>query len=267
MYKILSIGTSFNHGLGLHFYERHIKGLPLNYTLRPAERELNVYNAFHSILARKLNSQSEILYDERFGLDTKFDDMIHGIKIEVEKQKEIPIKIVIIQLSTAEKDFFIYKDRVYRLDFNSVEELLISKNNLINSIPNDIKEDFTNQLELDLNDYLSDTEKWRETHAVWFVNKLNELNSFLLDKGIILQIISYYKDYNSSRNMFDRNLFVKLLANEQYFSDIKEMCDINKLRICDDIGGIDEHPNFEGHQLVADSLYESIIKHPLYETI
>ena len=267
MYKILSIGTSFNHGLGLHFYERHIKGLPLNYTLRPAERELNVYNAFHSILARKLNAQSEILNDIRFGLDTKFDDLIHGIKIEVEKEHEIPIKIVVVQLSTAEKDFFIYNDTIYRLDFNSVEELLISKEKLINSIPDDIKEDFTKKLELELEGYLTDTESWLQKHAIWFVNKLNELNSFLLDKGIILQIISYYKDYNSSRNMFDRNLFVKLLANEQYFSDIKEMCDINKLRICDDIGGIDEHPNFEGHQLVADSLYESIIKHPLYETI
>ena len=107
MYKILSIGTSFNHGLGLHFYERHKKGLPLNYTLTPEEREFNVYNAFHSILARKLNAVSEIHLGNRFGLDTKFDDMIHGIKLEVEKEQEIPIKIVIVQLSNVEKDFFI----------------------------------------------------------------------------------------------------------------------------------------------------------------
>ena len=67
--------------------------------------------------------------------------------------------------------------------------------------------------------------------------------------------------------MFDKNLFVKLFTNEEHFNDIQSMCDTHKLRIRDDIGGIDEHPNFEGHQLVADSLYESIIKHPLYETI
>ena len=267
MYKILSIGTSFNHGLGLHFYERHTKGLPLNYTLRQEEREFNVYNAFHSILARKLNAKSEILNSVRFGLDTKFDDMIHGIKLEIEKQQEIPIKIVVIQLSTAEKDFFIYNDVIYRLDFNSAEELLLSKDKLINSIPDDIKEDFTKKLELELDGYLIDTESWRQKHSIWFINKLNELNTFLLEKGIILQIISYYKDYNQSTNMFDKNLFVKLFTNEEHFNDIQSMCDTHKLRIRDDIGGIDEHPNFEGHQLVADSLYESIIKHPLYETI
>jgi hypothetical protein len=267
MYKILSIGTSFNHGLGLHFYERHTKGLPLNYTLTPEERELNVYNVFHSILARKLNVQSEILNDIRFGLDTKFDDLIYGIKVAVEQPQEIPIKIIIIQLSTAEKDFFIYKDTIYRLDFNSVDELILSKNKLINSVSDDIKEDFTKELESELNEYLTDTEKWREKHAIWFVNKLNELNKFLLEKGIILKVISYYRDYNQLRNMFDKNLFVKLLANNEYFNDIQSMCDTNKLRIRDDIGGIDEHPNFEGHQVVADSLYESIIKHPLYQSI
>jgi hypothetical protein len=267
MYKILSIGTSFNHGLGLHFYERHRKGLPLNYTLTPEERELNVYNVFHSILARKLNVQSEILNDIRFGLDTKFDDLIYGIKVAVEQPQEIPIKIIIIQLSTAEKDFFIYKDTIYRLDFNSAEELIVSKDKLINSVSDDIKEDFTKELELELNEYLTDTEKWREKHAIWFVNKLNELNKFLLEKGIILKVISYYRDYNQLRNMFDKNLFVKLLANNEYFNDIQSMCDTNKLRIRDDIGGIDEHPNFEGHQVVADSLYESIIKHPLYQSI
>jgi hypothetical protein len=267
MYKIISIGTSFNHGLGLHFYERHNKGLPLNYTLRPAERELNVYNAFHSILARKLNTQSEILNDIRFGLDTKFDDLIHGIKIEVEKEHEIPIKIVVVQLSTAEKDFFIYNDTIYRLDFNSAEELIASKDRLINSISDDIKEDFTKKLELELNEYLLDTQVWRKKHAIWFVNKLNKLNKLLLEKGIILQVISYYTDYNKSINMFDDNLFVKLLANEEYFNDIQAMCYTHKLRICDDIPSDDQHPNFEAHQVVADSLYESIIKHPLYNNI
>ena len=267
MYKILSIGTSFNHGLGLHFYERHTKGLPLNYTLRPEERELNVYNSFHSILARKLNAQSEILNSVKFGLDTKFDDLIHGIKLEVEKEQEIPIKIVVVQLSTAEKDFFIYNDTIYRLDFNSAEKLILSKDKLINSIPDDIKEDFTKKLELELEEYLIDTEAWRQKHAIWFVDRLNELNKFLLEKGIMLKVISYYRDFSPAWKSFDENIYSKIWSRGQDFSHIQAMCYTHKLRICDDIGGIDEHPNFEGHQVVADSLYESIIKHPLYETI
>jgi hypothetical protein len=274
MYKILSIGTSFNHGLGLHFYERHKKRLPLNYTLTPEEREFNVYNSYHSILARKLNVVSEIHIGDRFGLDTKFDDMIHSIKVEIEKQNELPIKVVIIQLSTAEKEFFIYKDTIYRLDFNSAEELIASKDKLINSVSDDIKEDFTKELESELNEYLTDTKKWRQKHAIWFVNKLNELDIELRKMGIILKVISYYADFSpytpdySTKNiMFNKDLYTKIYKEDQQFSHIHAFCYTNKLRICDDIPSNDEHPNFEAHQLVADSLYNSIVKHPLYQSI
>lgn len=267
MYKILSIGTSFNHGLGLHFYERHKKGHPLNYTLTPEEREFNVYNSFHSILARKLNAVSEIHFGNRFGLDTKFDDMIYGIKLEVEKEQDIPIKIVVIQLSNVEKDFFIYNDKVYRLDFNSVEEFIISKDNLINSVDESIRQDFTEKLELEFNAYITDSETWRSVMAIWFVNKLNELNKFLLQKGIILQVISYYKDFSPAWKSFDDNVFAKMWSRGQDFSHIHGMCYTHKLRICDDIQFDDQHPNFEGHECVAESLYKNIIKHPLYTTI
>ena len=267
MYKILSVGTSFNHGLGLHFYERHKKGLPLNYTLTPEEREFNVYNTFHSILARKLNAVSEIHFGSNFGLDTKFDDMIHGIKVEVDKEHNTPIKIVVIQLSNVEKDFFIYNDNVYRLDFNSADEFMISKDILINSIDESIREDFTKKLELEFDAYLSNTEMWRIMHAGWFVNKLNDLNKFLLERGIILQIISYYKDYDLASKLFDNNLYVTLSNRGQSFNHIHDMCCTNKLRIRDDMGGNDEHPNFEGHESVAESLYKNIINHPLYTNI
>ena len=36
------------------------------------------------------------------------------------------------------------------------------------------------------------------------------------------------------------------------------MCYTHNLTIKDDIGGNDEHPNFEGHQNVAESLYKNI---------
>lgn len=274
MYKILSIGTSFNHGLGLHFYERHKKGLPLNYTLTPTEREFNVYNSYHSILARKLNVVSEIHIGDRFGLDTKFDDMIHSIKVEIEKQNELPIKVVIIQLSNVEKDFFIYKDVVYRLDFNSPDEFIESKNKLINTIDDSIKDDFTKRLEIEFDKYCRNTEKWREDSAAWFVNKLNQLDIELRKLGIILKVISYYADfspytpdYSTKDIMFNEDLYTKIYKGEQQYSNVYGLCYTNKLTIKDDINTNDEHPNFEAHQLVADALYNSIIKHPLYKSI
>ncbi len=106
MFKILSAGTSVTDGLGLHLYERHKNGLPLNYILTSEERKFNFDNSYHSILARKLNTISEIYSKTEFGLDTPFDDMLHGIKLEINKEQTIPVKIVIIQLSNIENEDF-----------------------------------------------------------------------------------------------------------------------------------------------------------------
>jgi lysophospholipase L1-like esterase len=161
----------------------------------------------------------------------------------------------------------VYNDIVYRLNFNSPEELLFSKNKIINNVDDDIRVDFTKKLEAELIKYLTDSEKWRNIHSVWFVDKLNELNNFLLENGIILKVISYYSDFNSVFTSFDKNLFVTLLYNDEIFFNIKALVDTYKLRIKDDIDTDDSHPNFIAHQIVSDSLYESIIKHPLYQSI
>lgn len=259
MYKILSTGTSFNHGLGLHFYERYNNGLPLNYMLSEKERKINVDNSFHSILAKRLNVESEIYSGDNFGLDTAFDDLICGIKLEVEKEQPIPIKIVIIQLSTAEKDFFIYNNKVFRLNFNSPDEFLASKDKLIDSIDDSIKEDFIEKLELEFDKYFTNTALWREQHSIWFVDKLNELNDYLLQKGVTLKVISYYNDFNSVIDSFKENMFVTFLHNGIEFYNVKALVDDNKLRIKDDISiTTDEHPNFKTHEIVANNIFDSL---------
>jgi hypothetical protein len=43
----------------------------------------------------------------------------------------------------------------------------------------------------------------------YYIDKLTELNEYLISKGIILQILSYYDSYDSSLLNFPKNSFVK----------------------------------------------------------
>jgi hypothetical protein len=100
------------------------------------------------------------------------------------------------------------------------------------------------------------------------LDKLNELNEYLIKKGIILQILSYYNSYDSSLLKFAKNSFVIINHNEIRYSNIFSFVNNTKLRICDDINITDDqHPNFKAHEIVANSVYQNILKHPLYTTI
>ena len=48
--------------------------------------------------------------------------------------------------------------------------------------------------------------------------------------------------------------------------NIFDFVTINKLRVIDDLGVDDSHPNFEAHKIVADNIYNSILKDPGYYT-
>lgn len=269
MYKIVSIGTSFNHGLGLHFYDRHKIGRKLsNENLDAEEREFCKKHAFHTIVANKLCVESEIFFGQDLGLSTSFDNMIENIKNEVNKKTNIPIKIVIWQLSNIEKDFFIYNDKIYRLKFDDYNQVIKSKNEILSNLDNTIdKLDFNQKLEEDIKLWCDNVISWREIHVPWFINKINELNKFLLEKNIILKVVSYYSDYSPFRKLFDKNLFVNLEIENKEYSHIHGMAWTEKLMLCHDLPTHDQHPNFKAHEIVAENLYESIIKHPLYNTL
>lgn len=266
MFKIVSIGTSFNHGLGLHFYERYKNNKQLTYTLTPEEQQFNFDNVFHRILANKLNCENEIFFGEKLGLNTAFDSVIIGVKNKLQNNNE-NIKIVIWQLSNIEKDFFIYNDTVYRLDFTNEEKLISSKNKLIETIDLNLKDDFETKLNDEINLWINDIIKWRQKNVPWFINKINEFSEYLENKGIILQIISYYDDYTSLRNLFNKNIFVNLEYNNRTYYNVHNLVTLEKLMICNDIDTLDQHPNFKAHNVVAESIYKNLLKHPLFNSI
>lgn len=263
MFTILSAGTSFNYGLGLHFYGRKNKGYRYSYTLTPDEYEFNHNHSYHSLLAHKFNTKSSTISSSG-GLDLL--SAISEIKQNIEKNTDI--KIVILQLINPERDFFIYNDKIYKIDFNSYEEFIESKDKLISSIPNDIKDDFVKKLEEDLEEYILNQPKWKEAHTGYFIEKINELHNCLKQKNIIFKVISYFHSYDNVLNQFDDNIFVKFNYNNIEYSNVFDLVMQNKLRIKDDLlDTTDEHPNFKGHEIVAENLFQSIITHPLYCTL
>ena len=266
MVKVIAAGTSFTFGSALHFYERAKNNKELTFSnLEPIEYENNVKNSYSSLLAKKFDGESVILGTS--GYYNSFLDSIVEIKKLVEQEPNA--KIVLFQLANPERDFFIYNDIIYYLDIKNYNSFIDSKNKLISTLDNNIdKDDFTEKLDKDIELYTYNEQQWRINHTEYFIHKLNELNDYLINKGIILQIISYYNSYDSVLLKFPKNSFVIIHHNGIRYSNIFNFVNDNKLRICDDIDITDDqHPNFKAHQIVADVVYQNILKHPLYSTI
>jgi len=266
MVKVIAAGTSFTFGSALHFYERAKNNKELTFSnLEPIEYENNVKNSYSSLLAKKFDGESVILGTS--GYYNSFLDSIVEIKKLVEQEPNA--KIVLFQLANPERDFFIYNDIIYYLDIKNYNSFIDSKNKLISTLDNNIdKDDFTEKLDKDIELYTYNEQQWRINHTEYFIHKLNELNDYLINKGIILQIISYYNSYDTVLLKFPKNSFVIINHNGIRYSNIFNFVNTNKLRIRDDIAvTVDEHPNFKAHEIVAESIYQNILKHPLYSTI
>lgn len=267
MGKIISIGTSFNHGLGLHFYQRVKDNKKLNFQLEPFEKEHNLKYVFHNLLAEKLNYKSEIFFGQKLGLDTSFDMVIEGLKETIENDVNNEVKIIIWQLSNIEKDFFIYNDKIYRLNFNDENTLYDSKNEILNNVDESIKFDFEKKLDEEIQFWLKDNKEWRNKNAPWFVNKINHLAKYLKSKNIIFKVIGYYSDFSPFRKDFDENVYCNILIENRSYSHIHGFIWTEKLMLCNDLPTEDQHPNYKAHEVIANNLYKSIVEDPLYTHI
>lgn len=271
MYKLLSLGTSFNYGLGLHLYKRKELGAPLDFNnLTEEERYFNYKHSFSSILGQKLKLPNELVSSA--GASTFFDGL-DILKHSMEPMylndnpnfdyKFFKPKVIVIQLTNVHRDFFIYNNTIHKLDFESYEGLIHSKEKLIKSIDALDRDVFIFNLENELNLFLEDEVSWRKKQSGFFIDRINELDNSLKKHNVILKIISYSQDYKENLHKFNDDLFVKIEHNGIEFSNIFDFVLINKLRIKDDIDVNDDHPNFEAHKIVAESLYKSISKHTL----
>lgn len=274
MYKILAVGTSFTHGLALHFYNRKKLGLPLDFNeITDAEKYFNYKHSYSSILAKKLDLPNQIVSSS--GSSNFFEGLdiikksINSIYLPGDNTFDhnfFKPKVVILQLTNVTRDFFIYQNKIYKLDFETYDGFLKSKKELIDNIDVLDKNDFVSKLESELELFTLNEVGWRKNQSAYFISKINVLNTFLKSKGVILKVISYSDDYKENLDKFDSDIFVKIEHNGILFSNIFDFVTINKLRVIDDLGIDDSHPNFEAHQIVADNLYNSILKDPGYYT-
>lgn len=274
MYKILAVGTSFTHGLALHFYNRKQLGLPLNFNeITPKEVYFNYKHSYSSILAKKLDLPNQIVsssgssnFFEGLNIIKKSINSIYLPDDDKFDHNFFKPKVVILQLTNVTRDFFIYQNKIYKLDFETYDGFLKSKKELIDNIDVVDKNDFVTKLESELELFTLDQVSWRKNQSAYFISKINILNKFLKSKGVILKVISYSDDYIENLDKFDNDIFVEIEHNGISFSNIFDFVTINKLRVIDDLGVDDSHPNFEAHKIVADNIYNSILKDPGYYT-
>lgn len=255
MLTILSAGSSFNNGLGLHFYDRYHNGLPLNYMLSPSEYAFNHNHSYHAILANKLNGKSIAI--PTGGEHNTFLTSIDSIKDKI--NNDTSIKIVLFQLINAERDFFIYNNEIYKIDFTDIDSFYKSKDILLSTLDIKIKDDFETKLNESIELYIKDTKQWKYNHSLYFIDKLNKLYSFLKEKNIEFKIMCYYEDFVEQRHHFNDDIFITFKHNDIEYTNIQALVTNNMLRINDDISiTTDEHPNFKAHEIVANNILESL---------
>lgn len=263
MPQLISLGTSASKGLGLHLYNRDIitnDGL-IDMDVTNEEYQFNLKNSYSGILADKLQyTLKHINTGYRHSFFYEMDVLIK------ELENDTDTKIVILQLSNLHRDFFIYNNESYELDFETYDGFIKSKEILIKD--KDIT--FITELENDLELFVRNEPMWRSNQIIKMIFKIEELRIKLKERDIIFKILNYFDDWITAYDYFFKyNLLCTIKMNETFnYNTLFDFVKEEKLRIMDDIKKCnDEHPNFKAHTIIANCLYNVIIKEPLYNIL
>jgi hypothetical protein len=262
MKKLISIGTSASKGLGLHLYNReNITNTPYDFVTTDEEYYFNLNNSYSGLLSNQLGYSLEHI---DIGYNCSFFDEIDALINKL--NTDTTIKIVILQLSNLHRDFFIYQNKSYKLDFESYEGLLKSKEELIK----DKDENFIKELNEDLELFLLNEAVWRSKQITKMLLKIEQLRVKLEQLNIVFKILVYFDDWKLAFDYFSRNrLICRIHINENTtYELLYDFVQKEKLRVMDDIPHCtDGHPNFQAHKIIANELYNNIKVNPLYTTI
>lgn len=263
MPQLISLGTSASKGLGLHLYNRTIitnDGL-IDMNVNEDEYQFNLKNSYSGILADALRyTLKHIDTGYRHSFFSEIDTLIQLI------DKSTDTKIVVLQLSNLHRDFFIYDNKSYELDFETYEGFIKSKEKLIE----DKDEHFIKELESDLELFLLNEHVWRSKQITKMLIKIEQLRVFLEKRKIIFKVLHYFDDWKIASDYFLKHRLTCLIhINENTkYEFLYDFVHNEKLRISDDIEKCeDNHPNFKAHKIIASELYNNIKSNPLYSII
>jgi hypothetical protein len=263
MLQLISIGTSVSKGLGLHLYNRDTitnDGI-IDMNVTDVEYQFNLKNSYSGILADTLGYELKHIDT---GYNHSFFNQIDLLLQSIET--DTFTKIIVLQLSNLHRDFFIYDNKSYSLDFESYEGFLKSKKELIK----DKDSHFIKELEDDLELFILDEHVWRSRQIIKMIKKIEELRIKLKKYNIIFKILIYFDDWDIAYDYFCKNdLLIRIHMSENiHYSLLYDFVKNEKLRIIDDLPNCtDGHPNFEAHKIIANQLYDNIKIEPLYKII
>jgi len=258
MPALVSLGTSASKGLGLHLYNRDTitnNGL-IDMNVTEDEYLFNLDNSYSNLLAEKLGYKlTHINTGYNYSFYTQMDEL----------ELSTDTKVVILQLSNLHRDFFIYNNNVYKIDFETYDGFVKSRKELIKD--KDIE--FINALDEDLELFVTNERKWRDKQSAKMIQKIDDILSKLKNKSIQLKVIMYFDDWLCVKEYFVKNnLFVSIKYNDKEYDTLFDFVIDEKLRISDELEGCtDGHPNFKAHKIIANQLYDNIKIEPLYSTI
>lgn len=258
-YKGYVIGASFSRGLALHFYDRVRRNKECNYDCNYIEHLFNYKNSYSFITNEKLGISWPIIANQ-----PTFFDEIDWVSEQIQNetnQDYLKTKLVVIQLSNPQRNF-IFEGNMYKVSFES-EELLKKS---IDDILKHKSIFFANRFYNEIDKFLKNDTKFSEENWEFIIDKLNTFIELSLKKNVVTKIISYTHDYSELQylNQLIDNSLIKIQYKDKQYECVHTFIKENKLTIKDDLGIDDDHPNFEAHNIVANSIYDSVKKHKLY---
>jgi hypothetical protein len=267
-WKSYVIGSSFSRGSGLHYYTLSKDDLKIMDVITEEQRLFNYQNSYSYLLNKKLNINWPIIVDgkNKKGLPrhpTFFDELDTVIRL-VESEYidfeptsiQFKTRLVVIQLTSPQRNF-IYKDNIYPINFQSEEEFAKS----FKEITKDKDYNFFSSFESEVADFLANRTEWEMRNSEKIIERVNNFIIKLQKYGIIVKIISYYSGFDTIYHKFINNSYVTLNYNNTEYIAVNDLIYYHNFKIKDELNIDDDHPNLKTHEIVADSIYNNIMKY------
>jgi hypothetical protein len=267
-WKSYVIGSSFSRGSGLHYYTLSKEDLKIMDDITEKQRLFNYQNSYSYLLNKKLNINWPIIVDgkSKGGIPshpTFFDELdmvlrlVEAEYIDFEPTSiQFKTRLVVIQLTSPQRNF-IYKDIIYPINFQSEEEFAKS----FKEITKDKDYSFFSNFESEISDFFSNRTDWELKNSEKIIERINQLIIKLQTYGVLVKIISYYGGFDTIYHKFINNAYVTLNYDNTEYVAVSDLIYHHKLKVKDDLNIDDDHPNLTAHQIVADSIYNNIMKY------
>lgn len=259
------VGSSFSRGDGLHYYDRFLNHIAGTHPITPTERFFNYKNSYPFLLNKMLGISWPFIfngYRNNVTMMEEIDDLVEEITKEtmndtIEKicnATFLETNHIIVQLSSPQR-LFHYDGIFYQIDLQDEEGFAKSLDSILKNKSSKFIKGFQNEVQF----FFKKTDEWEIKNCKIVFDRIQSFLQKMNDLEKTVKIISYYKGFEEYSQMFLDNSYVTIKYKDKEYFNIREFVDTEKLKISDTFGINDDHPNLYAHEIVAKSLYDSLM--------